>query len=199
VLAVLLLLPFHSARVFNVDSDWYVKNPRESPLLSWFVVDFLDPWHMPLLFVLAGMARGSFRHRTAGTYARERTRRLLVPCCGDRDRATAALPRSCHPGHERLPRVPERLLHGRDRPIRYDGASRRRMWFVMYLFVRAGAPVWSRSIAPRCAATSAGCGRWRAGRVPAHRGTLSRGRLEPLTTMVLFVAGFVLASAPYMS
>ena len=43
VLAVLLLFPFHAARVFSVDSDWYVKNPQESPLLSWIVVDFLDP------------------------------------------------------------------------------------------------------------------------------------------------------------
>ena len=80
ILAVLLLFPFHAALVFNENSDWYVKNGRKSPFLSWVVVDFLDPWYMPLLFVLAGIATAyAFAHRPAGAYARERTRRLLVP------------------------------------------------------------------------------------------------------------------------
>jgi glucan biosynthesis protein C len=80
VLAVLLLIPFHSARVFDVFDPFYVKSPRTSDGLSWAVVAFLNPWHMPLLFVLAGAATWlALGHRGPKGYVRERTRRLLVP------------------------------------------------------------------------------------------------------------------------
>ncbi len=80
VMAVLLLIPFHSARVFDVWDDFYVKNGRTSGGLTWSVIAFLEPWHMPLLFVLAGAATWyAFGHRSAGRYAAERTKRLLVP------------------------------------------------------------------------------------------------------------------------
>jgi glucan biosynthesis protein C len=80
VLAVLLLVAFHSARVFDVFDPFYVKNPQTSDTLSWAVVAFLNPWHMPLLFVLAGAATWlALGHRSRGAYVRERTRRLLVP------------------------------------------------------------------------------------------------------------------------
>jgi glucan biosynthesis protein C len=80
VLAVLLLIPFHSARVFDVFDPFYVKNPETSEGLSWAVVAFLNPWHMPLLFVLAGAATWlALGHRSARAYLGERTRRLLVP------------------------------------------------------------------------------------------------------------------------
>jgi glucans biosynthesis protein C len=80
VLAVLLLVPFHSARVFDVFDPFYVKSPTTSGGLSWAVVAFLNPWHMPLLFVLAGAATWlALGHRDARAYLGERTRRLLVP------------------------------------------------------------------------------------------------------------------------
>ena len=80
VLAVLLLVPFHSARVFDVFDPFYVKNPETSSGLSWAVVAFLNPWHMPLLFVLAVAATWlALGQRGAAGYVRERTRRLLVP------------------------------------------------------------------------------------------------------------------------
>jgi glucans biosynthesis protein C len=80
VLAVLLLLPFHSARVFDIFDPFYVKSPQASGGLSWAVVAFLNPWHMPLLFVLAGAASWlALRHRGSRGYLGERTRRLLVP------------------------------------------------------------------------------------------------------------------------
>jgi glucans biosynthesis protein C len=80
VLAVLLLVPFHSARVFDVFDPFYVKNPETSDGLSWAVVAFLNPWHMPLLFVLAGAATWlALGQRGARGYVRERTRRLLIP------------------------------------------------------------------------------------------------------------------------
>jgi glucans biosynthesis protein C len=80
VLAVLLLIPFHSARVFDVFDPFYVKNPQTSDGLSWAVVAFLNPWHMPLLFVLAGAATWlALGHRGPTAYLGERVRRLLVP------------------------------------------------------------------------------------------------------------------------
>jgi glucans biosynthesis protein C len=80
VLAVLLLIPFHSARLFDTFDPFYVKNPQTSDGLSWAVVAFLNPWHMPLLFVLAGAATWlALGRRGPGAYVGERTRRLLVP------------------------------------------------------------------------------------------------------------------------
>src|SRR4029453_12588959 len=104
VLAVLLLVPFHSARVFDIFDPFYVKSPETSAGLSWAVVAFLNAWHMPLLFVLAGagLSRAgvaflnawpmpllfvlagaatwlALGHRHAKAYLGERTRRLLVP------------------------------------------------------------------------------------------------------------------------
>lgn len=80
VLSVLLLIPFHSARVFDVWDDFYVKNADTSEGLTWGVIGFLEPWHMPLLFVLAGAASWyAFGHRTARGYVAERRVRLLVP------------------------------------------------------------------------------------------------------------------------
>ena len=80
VLAVVLLIPFHSARVFDAFDPFYVKNPQTSEGLSWAVVAFLNPWHMPLLFVLAGAATWlALGHRRPKAYLGERTRRLLVP------------------------------------------------------------------------------------------------------------------------
>jgi hypothetical protein len=70
VMAVLLLIPFHSARVFDVWDDFYVKSPHLSRGLTWAVVGFLSPWHMPLLFVLAGAATWyALGYRSAGGYA----------------------------------------------------------------------------------------------------------------------------------
>lgn len=79
VAVLLLIIPFHSARVFDVLDPYYVKNAQTSEGLSW-VVAFLNPWQLPLLFVLAGAAAWfALGHRTTGEYAVERYKRLLVP------------------------------------------------------------------------------------------------------------------------
>jgi glucans biosynthesis protein C len=79
VLAVLLLVPFHTARIFDVWDPFYAKNAELSLPLS-YLVAFLNPWHMPLLFVLAGMSTWfALRRRSGGQYLGERLRRLLVP------------------------------------------------------------------------------------------------------------------------
>ena len=79
IAAVLLLIPFHTARVFNVGEDLYAKNPQLSDALERFIV-FVGPWHMSLLFVLAGAATWfALGFRSGGRYAGERLQRLLVP------------------------------------------------------------------------------------------------------------------------
>jgi peptidoglycan/LPS O-acetylase OafA/YrhL len=77
--AVLLLFPFHAARIFNLGEDFYVRNATASKSLS-YIVEFLNPWHMPLLFLLAGASTWfALSYRGAGGYTVERVKRLLVP------------------------------------------------------------------------------------------------------------------------
>jgi fucose 4-O-acetylase-like acetyltransferase len=79
ILAVLLLVPFHAARVFNVGEAFYAKNAEASVALTRFIA-FVDPWHMPLLFVLAGASTYfALGQRTGIDYLRERMQRLLIP------------------------------------------------------------------------------------------------------------------------
>jgi fucose 4-O-acetylase-like acetyltransferase len=79
VFACYLLIPFHSAMVFNPAPFYHVRNGELSTLLMIFC-GFVSLWHMPLLFLLAGWsAFASYRVRGASGYLRERVRRLLVP------------------------------------------------------------------------------------------------------------------------
>jgi glucan biosynthesis protein C len=79
VAAVLLLLPFHSARVFDVLDPFYTKSTELSVPLS-YLVQALNPWHMPLLFALAGMSSFfALRKRSAAAFGRERALRLGIP------------------------------------------------------------------------------------------------------------------------
>jgi peptidoglycan/LPS O-acetylase OafA/YrhL len=82
VLAVLLLVPFHSAIIFSSlpqSQVVYVYDSQHSPLLM-KMVDFMYLWHMPLLFVVAGAASWfALAIRSDGQYLSERVNRLLVP------------------------------------------------------------------------------------------------------------------------
>jgi len=78
VLAVLLLIYFHSARIFDF-GDFYVKNGELNKGLEAFVI-FVDIWFMPLFFFIAGAASYfAFKKRSGKQYAGERSKRLLVP------------------------------------------------------------------------------------------------------------------------
>jgi glucan biosynthesis protein C len=79
ILAVLLLFPFHTLRVFDAGDPFYAK---ASPLSEWVgsLLGFISVWHMPLLFFLAGSSTYfALRRRSAGQYSWERVKRLLVP------------------------------------------------------------------------------------------------------------------------
>lgn len=78
IFAVLLLFPFHTARIFD-PWPWYVKSETVSLGLTIFVF-FLNQWHMPLFFLLAGASTClALRFRSPAQYLRERRGRLLVP------------------------------------------------------------------------------------------------------------------------
>ncbi len=55
IIAVFLPIPFHTARIFDLWETNYVKNGQTSDALS-YLIAVIAPWHMPLLFALAGAA-----------------------------------------------------------------------------------------------------------------------------------------------
>ncbi len=75
---ILLLFPFHTARIFDGWEPNYIKDTVNS-FSSWFV--FLTSyWFMPLMFVIAGISSYyALQKRTSGQYLKERFLRLLVP------------------------------------------------------------------------------------------------------------------------
>ena len=78
VLAVLLLFPYHTLRVFNTEA-FYVKAGQLSTTLD-YVLGFISVWHMQLLFVLAGASTYfALRKRSSRQYLGERFTRLGVP------------------------------------------------------------------------------------------------------------------------
>lgn len=80
VLAVLVLIPFHTARIFDIWEPFYAKNDQVSAALSYIFVGAVNPWHMPLFFLLAGASTWfALSFRSAGQYAQERLKRLFVP------------------------------------------------------------------------------------------------------------------------
>ncbi len=80
VLAVLLLIPFHTARIFDIWDPFYAKNATTSSFLSYSVITFLNQWQIPLLFLLAGASTWyALGFRSGGQYAAERLKRLLLP------------------------------------------------------------------------------------------------------------------------
>ena len=81
VLAVLLLIYFHTAVIFYRGElgVFYVTDAIVDPALKIFIL-FVHQWHMPLFFFLSGAATWfSLETRTAKQYVRERLQRLLIP------------------------------------------------------------------------------------------------------------------------
>src|SRR5690606_36839265 len=79
VIAILLLVFFHSAMPFVAEWGWYLKNSETSQLM--FQCNFfMSRWRMALLFIISGVgtayALGRLPFRTC---SRERAKRLLVP------------------------------------------------------------------------------------------------------------------------
>lgn len=81
VIAVLLLIPFHTMHIFILKpySVVYIKN---STGISCFelITNFIYEFHMPLLFILAGAsAYLALRIRSVNQFIQERFKRLFIP------------------------------------------------------------------------------------------------------------------------
>jgi len=79
VLAIVLLVFFHSAMPFVAEWGWHLKNAEMSNLLLELNF-FMSRWRMALLFLISGVGTAfALGARPAGLFARERAKRLLLP------------------------------------------------------------------------------------------------------------------------
>lgn len=79
IFVIILLFPFHSARIFDYWEPNYVKNIDLSWGLSWFIV-IVGNWFMPLMFWLAGASSWyALESRNGLQYVKERMSRLFIP------------------------------------------------------------------------------------------------------------------------
>lgn len=126
VLAVLLLFPFHTARIFGTFGNWYVKNDQLSQALT-YIIAFVIHWHMPLFFILAGAATWfSLRRRSGSQYLRERLTRLLVPFLFG---FLVIVPPQIYVG------LRQRPSYLRFYPSFFSYADMGHLWFIFYLFL----------------------------------------------------------------
>jgi uncharacterized membrane protein YcfT len=78
-LAVLLLVPFHSALIFCDNGIFPLRSGEDTEFVSYFV-GVVSQWPMPLLFVILGTGTWfALCYRRPGQYARERSQRFLIP------------------------------------------------------------------------------------------------------------------------
>jgi glucans biosynthesis protein C len=80
VIAIIGVFLFHNARIFDIFTDWQVKNAATSTFISFAVIGFMNEWLMPLFFLISGAGTFfAFRSRNAVQYVFERSLRLFVP------------------------------------------------------------------------------------------------------------------------
>lgn len=150
-LAILLLFPFHAARVYDIWEPNYVMGTEQSRGLSLFI--FVTAyWFMPLLFLLAGAStRYALRVRTTGEYARERVNRLLVPFLFG---VLLIVPPQCYFAlkyHQDfsggyLEALKVFFTDFGDLSGYFGSFTPAHLWFILYLFVISLVFVWSKNV-----------------------------------------------------
>lgn len=76
---ILLLFPFHAARIFDPGEANYVESVAKSSIGVGFM-SAIWPWFMPLLFLVAGVSAWyALQKRDGKRFINERVMRLLVP------------------------------------------------------------------------------------------------------------------------
>ncbi len=74
----MLLIPYHTGMIFS-KIDFHIKNNITSPVITVINI-FIDNWHMPLFFLLAGASTWfALQKRSSLVYIKERFMRLIVP------------------------------------------------------------------------------------------------------------------------
>jgi peptidoglycan/LPS O-acetylase OafA/YrhL len=144
IAVVLLLVPFHTYRIFDTFETWYVKNDQLSTALNWFII-FGNAVAMQLLFLLAGAATWfALRRRSGVQYAKERLMRLLIPFIFG---VLVLVPPQSYFGLRNHSDYTESFLQYYPRffefkledPAGYylGGFTPGHLWFILYLFVLA--------------------------------------------------------------
>lgn len=78
-LTILLLFPVHTFMIWNNFGSRFYIWQGESKILSTLIV-LINPWFMPILFVLAGMsARYALEKRAGKEFIKQRISKLLIP------------------------------------------------------------------------------------------------------------------------
>jgi hypothetical protein len=78
VIAVLVLVFFHSSEIFN--KGWFHIKNDETSLIFDLLSSYIYIWHMPLFFLVAGASTWfALENRTGKEYVNERIHRLLIP------------------------------------------------------------------------------------------------------------------------
>ena len=81
-LTIFLLFPVHTFMIWNDFGSGFYIWEEENKILSTLIV-LVNPWFMPVLFVLAGMsARYALERRTNIEFIKQRIRKLLIPFTG---------------------------------------------------------------------------------------------------------------------
>lgn len=76
---IILLFPVHTFMIWNNFGSGFYIHAKENLLLSTFIT-MINPWFMPLLFVLAGIsAKHSLEKRSDKEFIRQRADKLLIP------------------------------------------------------------------------------------------------------------------------
>jgi len=137
VIAILLLLFYHSGMAFVAEWGWHIKNPETSEIFQEWMY-FLSRWRMALLFLISGAGTWFVLKRaTAGEYVSRRFLRLFVPLVFG---IFVVVPPQIYM---------ERLTQGADfesywkfyptvfqfKPYPQGSFSWHHLWFVAYLFV----------------------------------------------------------------
>ena len=79
VIAILLLLFYHSGMAFVAEWGWHIKNAETSPIFQEWMY-FMSRWRMALLFLISGAGTWFVLKRaSAGEYVGRRFLRLFVP------------------------------------------------------------------------------------------------------------------------
>lgn len=78
VIAILVLLFFHTGRIFDTEL-WHIKNDETTYSFNYWL-PFIATWRMPLLFFISGAGSYfSFRKFTSLQFVTERFKRLIIP------------------------------------------------------------------------------------------------------------------------
>lgn len=81
-LTILLLFPVHTFMIWNDFGSGFYIWVEENKILSTLIV-LVNPWFMPILFVVAGMsARYALEKRTVREFIMQRVHKLLIPFMG---------------------------------------------------------------------------------------------------------------------